>query len=308
MSDKPKTLTGDLARGDETQVLLTLQQAGVTPEEYAAIGKDPDAQRDIVEVLMRHRLFTSPKDQINRLLDINAAVWHDPDITQTSIIDSLRMAQNHNDVDYRFNRRHNDHEVAAPEWPASHGNGLYAVTLVYDTGDVRDTFIRNLQAFAFAKTGGDKALLEKAMRVIHSELQYFRDIRLCRTAIPRMRGARWVVCELGRTLLNFSAEIARQILHQCKLMGIGPELPLIAAMHPKWALAMNGKDIPFLIGSDLEYYSGSDLEYHGVAFGKWGVPFLEKRRGDAAGDWPALKYLAVDDNVFPGNGGPGYFR
>ena len=35
-------------------------------------------------------------------------------------------------------------------------------------------------------------------------------------------------------------------------MGIGQELPGIAAMHPHWARAMNGGTIPFVDAPDLE--------------------------------------------------------
>ncbi len=77
MTANPSSLTADLRRGDETQVLLKLQQDGVTDKDYAAIAKNDAMRAEIVAAILKHRLFTTPEEQIQTLLRINEAVWKD---------------------------------------------------------------------------------------------------------------------------------------------------------------------------------------------------------------------------------------
>ena len=44
----------------------------------------------------------------------------------------------------------------------------------------------------------------------------------------------------------------RPQLDQSQIMGMGQELPLVAALHREWAKAMNGRDVPFVDAPDLE--------------------------------------------------------
>lgn len=185
-----------------------------------------------VTISTNSNMFSSLEEQIAKLLKINEQVWKDLAITEEAI----------RKLGY------------PPECSVSNDNGLYCTTLFYETGDVVKTFERNWQACIFAHHAG---LSEKAGHLIFSD----KGVRQRQGARPRSKGLRWDICELGR---QFQGERVKDVylkLDQHKLMGIGQELPFIAAMHPRWAIAMNGKEIPRVDAPDLVVspYAGGDF-------------------------------------------------
>ncbi|MBI5221880.1 MAG: hypothetical protein HY980_00045 [Candidatus Magasanikbacteria bacterium] len=215
------TLTGGMAIGDLNNTLSHLQGDGVDGDDFAAIGKDGALRADIVAVILRHRLFTSPEVQIRRLLEINEAVWKDAAITPEAI------------------RAIGD----PPDCPVSDEHGLYCVCLFSETGDAVRTFARNWEACVHVH-GEDGTWKWDGLRFT-SEC-----VRQRVGAIVRPIGLRWQVAELGRQFQKQSVANVRPQLG--KVMGIGQELPFIAVMHPKWAVSMNGDTIPFVDAPDLE--------------------------------------------------------
>jgi len=117
------SLTADLRRGDETQTLLKLQNRGVTTEDFTAIGQNDALLDDIVAAIQKHRLFALPEEQVTRLLVINELLWKDRAITE----EAIRQLGNPSDLDC----------------PVSDEQGLYCITLLYETGNPLTTFERN---------------------------------------------------------------------------------------------------------------------------------------------------------------------
>jgi hypothetical protein len=217
------TLTADLRRGDETQVLLKLQQEGVTPDDYAAIAVNETMRADVVAAIQKHRLFSSPEEQVKHLLEINESLWHDPAITAEAIA-ALGNP---------------------PAAPSSDGHHPHCVVLLYETGDALTTFQRNWEAcvhvFGESKTWKWDGLVLSP-----------KGVRPREKAKPRPAGLRWVVAELGRAYQGISVRDARVAQSAEESVGMGQELPLIAALHPRWATSMNGETIPFVDAPDLE--------------------------------------------------------
>lgn len=217
------TLTADLRRGDETQVLLKLQQDGVTPDDYAAIAANEAMRADIVAAIQKYRLFTPPEEQVKSLLRLNGLLWCDPAITAEAIA-ALG---------------------APPTAPASGKNALYAVVLLYETDDAFTTFQRNWEA-CVAIHGEERTWKWDGLVMTP------KRVRPRKKAKPRPAGLRWAVAELGRAYQGIAVRDARVVQGSTELMGMGQELPLIAALHPRWATSMNGKTIPFVSAPDLE--------------------------------------------------------
>ncbi len=217
------SLTADLRRGDETQVLMKLQEDGIGPDDFTALKDNGVMRAEVVAAILRHRLFTSPEDQIRRMLEVNERVWKDGSITEVAI----RAAGN------------------PPACPASDEYGLHCVTLVSETGNALRTFERNWAACVAIHTeqGTWKwdglAFMPKGVKQ--------RD-----AAKPRPVGLRWVIAELGRAHKGTCVRDARSALDKAGVMGMGQELPGIAFMHPRWATTMNGGSIPFVDAPDLE--------------------------------------------------------
>ena len=223
MTANPPSLTADLRRGNETQVLLKLQGDGVMPEDYSAIATNDTLRAEIVAAILKYRLFATPEQQIETLLRINEAVWKDRSINM------------------KAPRRLGD----APVCPPSDEQNLNCIVLLRETGDAVRTFEDNW----------------KALRHVHGEngswvwggIVFIADgVKLRVGAIARPKGLRWAIAELGRERQNQKVADVRPDLDQKKIMGMGQELPLIGALHPKWARAMNGEDIPFVDAPDLE--------------------------------------------------------
>ena len=216
------SLTADIRRGDETQVLLRLQNDGVLPDDYVAISTNDALRGDIVAAILKHRLFATPEEQIRRLLEINEQVWKDASITEVAI-----------------------HAIGdAPEAPASDEAGIYCVALLAETGDAVKTFERNWAACVHVH-GVDKTWKWDGLLFTPQGVKSRADAK------PRPVGLRWAIAELGRAYQNQAVEQARPALDAKSVMGMGRELPLIGALHPKWATAMNGAKIPFVDAPDL---------------------------------------------------------
>ena len=217
------TLTADLRRGDETQVLLKLQQEGVTPDDYAEIAENDPMRADVVAAIQKHRLFSPPEEQERRLLKINGLLWCDSAITPEAIV-ALG---------------------GPPKCPAWDEHHLYAVVLLYETGDALTTFQRNWEA---------------CVHIFGEELSWKwnglvmtpKGVRPREGAKPRKPGLRWAVAELGRAYQGITVRDARVAQSAEESAGMGQELPLIAALHPRWATSLNGKTIPFVDAPDLE--------------------------------------------------------
>lgn len=79
--------------------------------------------------------------------------------------------------------------------------------------------------------------------------------------MPRQKGLRWAVAELGRTFQNRKVMDVRKELDADSVMGIGEELPLIVAMQPRWVISMDGGKIPFVDALDIEVRPEADGEF-----------------------------------------------
>jgi hypothetical protein len=218
-----QTLTEGLPNGKGQQVLRRLQTRDVGIDDYCAIGTDDALLDDVVAAIIKHRLFIKPEEQAKKFLEINAALWHDSAITAEAIV-ALG---------------------APPTHPISDENGLYCVTLLYDAGDAVETFRRNWEACIHIH-GQDGTWKWDGL------LFTPQGVRQRANAKPRPKGLRWQVCELGRFFQKQSVDDVRPQLDATKIMGMGQEGPMIAALHPNWAVSMNGKSIPYMDMPDLE--------------------------------------------------------
>ncbi|MFZ5364131.1 MAG: hypothetical protein ACOZAG_01470 [Patescibacteria group bacterium] len=227
------TLTADLRRGDETQVLLKLQQDGVTPDDYAEIAVNEAMRAEVVAAIQKHRMFTPPEEQVKNLLRLNGLLWCDPAIT-TETLAALGLP---------------------PKCPPSDEHHLYAVVLLYETGDALQTLERNWQA-CVAVHGEERTW--KWDGLVFSP----KGVRPREGAKPRQPGLRWVVAELGRAYQGMRVRDARVALSAEESAGMGQELPLIAALHPRWATSMNGGTIPFVDAPDLEVAPRGEGEFN----------------------------------------------
>lgn len=226
------SLTAGICRGDETHVLLKLQKDGIGVDDYVAI-KDNDALRaEIVAAILKYRLFATPEEQIQRLLEINEHVWKDRSITEQAI------------------RALGD----PPSSPSSDEQSLNCVVLLSETGDALKTFERNRQALVHVH--GQEGTWIWDRLAFTSE-----GIRPRQGAQPRPVGLRWSVAELGRTFRKTAVKDTRPDLDANGIMGMGQELLLIGALHPRWAKAMNGTTIPFVDAPDLEVSPYTEGEF-----------------------------------------------
>ncbi len=232
---KTASLTGDIPLGKLYQMLLRLQGHGITIEQLTAIGNERDLALQVSDVLKFKGMFTSPLDQRETFLRLNREVWHDPLITREAI-DALG-------------------EV--PDCPiVSTGCYLFCLTLVFETGSTSETFRRNWQACQHIHDGN--ILFGRHQATSRLDWLHFgaSQVRPSFNARARKGGFRWIVCELGRLYQNHSAVEVRAELLAKKRWGVGSELPLIAALHPKWVQAMDGENVPFLAAPDLVFKSG----------------------------------------------------
>lgn len=222
------TLTEGLPNGKGQQVLRELQSRGIDVGDYCAISTDEALAKDIAAVFFKHRLFTKPEAQIKRLLWLNENVWKSPLITK----DLLR-------------------ELGEPPvCPSSNADSLFCICLFFEFGNALTTFSRNWDACEFV-FGTETT--RKQVRMRFCEV----GVRFRKKAIPRPVGLRWQIVELGRKYCGQTPESVRAELDRSKVMGIGQELPLIAAMHPKWAQYMHDCSraeigrLPGIIATDL---------------------------------------------------------
>ncbi len=216
-----RRLVADLTGGEDQETKKALQLAGVTADDWAAIAYDREMRDEVVNAIIRHRLFSTPEEQIERILEINSAVWMDDAITESAI---RRIGPPPN-------------VTGAPR------NLLRGVILLYETGDPRTTLLLNWYAFQHVYSG--RATLARDL------FAYSGIIQVRQNAIVRPAGFRWSAITLGwKAVLDL--ENATKIFDSSQIMGIGQELPLIAALHPRWARFMGSDEIPFIVASDIE--------------------------------------------------------
>ena len=192
--------------------------------------------RDAAEAILRNEdgvrierpvpvleMFAPPADQIARLLEVNEVGWKDCGITEKAI------------------RELGD----PPACPPSDDSRLNCVVLLAETGDALVTFIRNWLACRLVH--GLRRTWQWDGLVMTPE-----GVRPRAEAKPRNPGLRWAVAELGRAHKGRCVRDVRPDLDSKKVMGIGQEAPMIAALHPLWAVSMDGDKFPFLDVPDME--------------------------------------------------------
>jgi len=116
-------------------------------------------------------MFSSPEEQVCRILDLNETGWKDPRITRQAI----------------------DELGDPPDCPRSNRYSLYCLCLLFDTGNFSDTLRRNWLALV-RTCGRDKAV--KASRVKFND----RSAISHKYAVVRQPELCWRVVELGRRL------------------------------------------------------------------------------------------------------------
>jgi hypothetical protein len=238
----PKAPRSVSPQSDLTSFWAKLQEFGVELEDVSGNNEALDAA---ATALMMRRLFATPEEQIARLLEINEAVWKDEGVTR----DAISALGN------------------PPPFPDSDDRHLWCAVLLHETGDVFRTFQRNWQACVYVH--GEHATKKDNLLVACTHVRNAKD------AVPRKPGLRWELCELGRTFRYSTRNFPRNRdaegpFFSCeerdpragfdgqKRRCVGQEGPLIAALHPRWAKAMNGTTIPFLEFLDLELQWGSN--------------------------------------------------
>lgn len=173
-------------------------------------------------------LFTPPEWQGARLLEINKLVngWHDPAITPGAI----------------------EAIGDPPDCPQSSHSQLFCVSLVYRTGDLAKDLTRGLAACKFVFQCSDRRRDQTGVYKWPGFRLTPRGVRQYEHSdIPvRPNGLHWEVWELGRSFAGCDLRNARNGLKRQKLVGMGQEALLIAALHPSWVLSMDGHDVPFL--------------------------------------------------------------
>lgn len=244
-----KSLTADLL-GVESQTLRSLQERGWETADYKAIGTDGVFADELTQVMLRFRLFTSPTEQIQRLLEINEAVWKDRAITEAVI------------------RELGD----PPECQTSDENGLYCANLFRETGDAVQTFSDNWDACVHVH--GEDGTWKWGGLIFTQQ-----GVRQRASAITRPTGLRWQVAELGRQFQKQSVKDVRPQLDSTQTTGMGQELPFIAALHPKWAKSMDGDKIPFVDAPDLEVAPRGDGEFSNAPCLRFGTGDRRVRLG-----------------------------
>jgi len=71
-------------------------------------------------------------------------------------------------------------------------------------------------------------------------------------AMPRPVGLRWVVTEMGAQFNERPALWELNEMTRDQRVGIGPELTMLAAMHPRWATTLKQNQFPFLYVTDMQ--------------------------------------------------------
>jgi len=204
------------------------------------------------------QLFETAQEQTQRLLTVNDNVWKRLDITESAI----RSAGE------------------PPECPASDEKHLYCVTLLYEADSPVETFNKNLQAFFALHTPNVWPSPQPQHPVWAGFNQFSDGIRQRSSAIARRQGLRWQICELGRTYENIGVVEALDIMDRDRVMVMGQELPLVAAMHPNWVRTMcSDKGSPTVLAPDIEVAVNGEFQCIVRA------DFNNKRNQAAITDW-----------------------
>jgi len=205
------------------KALSNLAANGVTPEDIAALGDDEKLSRGVADFLKAQRMFSTPAEQVEAILRINEQVWKDKSINPTAI---RRLC-------------------GLPDCSVADAKSLPCAMLVYQTGNWMQTLKRNLAACCLVH-GADKVRVDKEI------VLSFHGVRLRPGFRSRQRGLQWVIVDLGRKFQKLTASSAQAEISLLGCMDLGLELPLIAALHPRWATLINGKALPALCASGIE--------------------------------------------------------
>lgn len=179
------------------------------------------------------KIFATPQEQVKSLLTINEQVWKDRSITEAAI----KALGDPPEVVDSYERQHH----------------LWCRVLLSETGNVYKTLKRNRAACLFVH--GRNNMWQEDQLVLTS-----KTVRQRQGAMPRPVGLRWATAELGRCHRGRQVQEAWKNLDASGYMGMGQELPLIAALHPRWATSISDKTIPCVYAPDLEVCFDSCVE------------------------------------------------
>ena len=222
-----KSIVGELL-GPLDTFLRPLKNRGITAEQLLAFNNANAALVDRLAVFINFQtLFSSPEEQIKRMLIINSELWHYLDITKGHI--------------HRLGR--------PPDFPPPTEKTLSCVTLMYNSGDQVETFRRNWGAYWYM------TFHKRAPRAPF----WFKEKNLeplrvdGKEPMPRPKGLFWAIVEFGRRYNKLSPREAIGQVNDInplleadnEVMLVGPELTLIPAMHPKWAAIAGNKKLDY---------------------------------------------------------------
>ena len=216
--------------------LDTEQKAGQKRRQQPR-RREPDGQAD--EHQLQSLADVQPEDVAARGAERHA---------HADLAVALRHVVGEHAVDADDGERERERLVALggpPKCPAWDEHHLYAVVLLYETGDALTTFQKNWEACVHVH--GESRTWKWDSLVMTP-----KGVRPREGAKPRKPGLRWAVAELGRAYQGITVRDARVAQSAEESAGMGQELPLIAALHPRWATSMNGETIPFVDAPDLE--------------------------------------------------------
>ncbi|MFA5061947.1 MAG: hypothetical protein WC526_02285 [Patescibacteria group bacterium] len=230
----------DLSKAVELVVALhrEFKAFGIDLGDWMRVRDDELLRGDIAMQVYNRLPFAPPNHQIRTILEINDKVWKDKCITEQVI-----------------------RAVGDPP-PPPEREGIpetFCLCLLYETGNPLKTLARNIAAckYVFGKDRWKKDLARTFSDTERNGPKPVVSVR--KGARPRPAGFRWAVVNLGFRYRGRPIPEARADLDQKGLMGVGQELPLIAALHPRWATlaGLNPSIVhyfPEAIAPDLDYH------------------------------------------------------
>lgn len=206
-----------------SKALTSLLDQDISPADIAAIGTDSKLCEAVATCIKARRMFSSPAEQMERLLQLNESVWHDRSLNLTAL---ARLG-------------------GPPDCPVADEKSLPCVVLLFEAQTWFHTLKRNWEACCFVH-GADKVFTDPD---IVFTLQGFQQRP---GAQPRPRGLRWAIVDLGRRHQKISVDAAQAQISLNGWVELGQELPLLAALHPRWASLLDGVALPALYAPDIE--------------------------------------------------------
>jgi len=233
-SEEEGRLTADLRRGDESCFWGLLQQGGVQVDDVLRVKEhdgDNEMLEGILEVFRHHCLFIPPHEQWRFYERLNEAVWQDPCLSKEAVWNKAGGP-------VWGDESPPGQRIKLPQVPMIHESGIYCATLVFDFADPRKTLDYYLRAcehvFADAfKLSSEHFVVED--KIADDAKFVFASGREPKATDPDQPRFRWLVTELGRSSRGGECLVK-------PTNGVGLELLLIAAMHPRWAVSL-GQDI-----------------------------------------------------------------